>query len=204
MYVIMFFQLTSLAGSGGKMEMEQNFLNKKLKTITAYYGELILDGEEEEEEDEEGEIDYNDEPNKDVQNINDHNVVPEPAPQEEDAVKMENPDIKNEDKTDSNDNDTGIMDENGIVNKHEKHGTDLDLQMQKEDKLTMNVLEEDKTDNTDKIASNVSDHDDAVGPVVHETDSVQEEVRKEKQVMDVLIEEAGKHYHDVKMSENIC
>ncbi|KAH3729300.1 hypothetical protein DPMN_055268 [Dreissena polymorpha] len=41
-------QLTSLAGPGGKMEMEQNFLNKKLKTITAYYGELVLDGEEEE------------------------------------------------------------------------------------------------------------------------------------------------------------
>ncbi|KAH3698317.1 hypothetical protein DPMN_085836 [Dreissena polymorpha] len=39
-------QLTSLAGPGGKMEMEQNFLNKKLKTITAYYGELVLDGEE--------------------------------------------------------------------------------------------------------------------------------------------------------------
>ncbi|KAL4235705.1 Trimethylguanosine synthase [Mactra antiquata] len=41
-------QLTSMAGPGGKMEMEQNFLNKKLKTITAYYGELVLDGEEEE------------------------------------------------------------------------------------------------------------------------------------------------------------
>lgn len=39
-------QLTSLAGPGGKMEMEQNFLNKKLKTITAYYGELVLDEEE--------------------------------------------------------------------------------------------------------------------------------------------------------------
>ena len=44
-----YFQLTSLAGPGGKMEIEQNFLNKKLKTITAYYGELILDGMEEEE-----------------------------------------------------------------------------------------------------------------------------------------------------------
>ncbi|XP_053393968.1 trimethylguanosine synthase-like isoform X2 [Mercenaria mercenaria] len=43
-------QLTSIAGRGGKMEMEQNFLNKKLKTITAYYGELVLDGEEEEED----------------------------------------------------------------------------------------------------------------------------------------------------------
>ena len=48
--IILSFQLTSLAGPGGKMEMEQNFLNKKLKTITAYYGELILDGEEEDVE----------------------------------------------------------------------------------------------------------------------------------------------------------
>lgn len=32
------------------MEMEQNFLNKKLKTITAYYGELVLDGEEDTED----------------------------------------------------------------------------------------------------------------------------------------------------------
>ncbi|CAN0267436.1 unnamed protein product [Lampetra planeri] len=36
-------QLTSLAGSGGKVEIEQNFLNIKLKTITAYFGELIED-----------------------------------------------------------------------------------------------------------------------------------------------------------------
>nr|XP_032836825.1 trimethylguanosine synthase isoform X1 [Petromyzon marinus]XP_032836833.1 trimethylguanosine synthase isoform X1 [Petromyzon marinus] len=36
-------QLTSLAGSGGKVEIEQNFLNSKLKTITAYFGELIED-----------------------------------------------------------------------------------------------------------------------------------------------------------------
>ena len=34
-------QLSSLAGPGGKMEIEQNFVNKKLKTITAYYGELV-------------------------------------------------------------------------------------------------------------------------------------------------------------------
>ena len=34
-------QLVSLAGPGGKVEVEQNFLNKKLKTITAYYGDLI-------------------------------------------------------------------------------------------------------------------------------------------------------------------
>jgi len=34
-------QLSSLAGPGGKMEVEQNFVNKKLKTITAYYGELV-------------------------------------------------------------------------------------------------------------------------------------------------------------------
>lgn len=36
-------QLSSLAGPGGKMEIEQNFVNKKLKTITAYYGELVQD-----------------------------------------------------------------------------------------------------------------------------------------------------------------
>ncbi|XP_032236042.2 uncharacterized protein LOC116617421 isoform X2 [Nematostella vectensis] len=34
-------QLTSLAGPAGKVEIEQNFVNKKLKTVTAYYGELI-------------------------------------------------------------------------------------------------------------------------------------------------------------------
>ena len=36
-------QLSALAGPGGKMEIEQNFVNKKLKTITAYYGELVED-----------------------------------------------------------------------------------------------------------------------------------------------------------------
>ncbi len=35
------FQLVSLAGPGGKVEVEQNLLNKKLKTITAYYGDLV-------------------------------------------------------------------------------------------------------------------------------------------------------------------
>ncbi|XP_022089690.1 trimethylguanosine synthase-like isoform X1 [Acanthaster planci] len=34
-------QLASLAGPGGRMEIEQNFLNKKIKTVTAYYGELV-------------------------------------------------------------------------------------------------------------------------------------------------------------------
>ncbi|CAH1772304.1 unnamed protein product [Owenia fusiformis] len=34
-------QLSSLAGPGGKVEIEQNLLNQKLKTITAYYGDLI-------------------------------------------------------------------------------------------------------------------------------------------------------------------
>ncbi|GAV03334.1 hypothetical protein RvY_13775 [Ramazzottius varieornatus] len=34
-------QLASLAGPGGKMELEQNFLNKKLKTIVAYFGDLV-------------------------------------------------------------------------------------------------------------------------------------------------------------------
>ncbi|XP_078670961.1 uncharacterized protein LOC144911057 isoform X2 [Branchiostoma floridae x Branchiostoma belcheri] len=36
-------QLVSLAGPGGKVEVEQNFLNRKLKTVTAYYGELVDD-----------------------------------------------------------------------------------------------------------------------------------------------------------------
>ncbi|XP_060761608.1 trimethylguanosine synthase isoform X3 [Neoarius graeffei] len=34
-------QVASLAGPGGKVEVEQNFLNNKLKTITAYFGSLI-------------------------------------------------------------------------------------------------------------------------------------------------------------------
>ncbi|KAL2308380.1 hypothetical protein Nmel_001415 [Mimus melanotis] len=34
-------QVASLAGPGGKVEIEQNFLNNKLKTITAYFGDLI-------------------------------------------------------------------------------------------------------------------------------------------------------------------
>ncbi|XP_039610453.1 trimethylguanosine synthase isoform X1 [Polypterus senegalus] len=34
-------QIASLAGPGGKVEIEQNFLNTKLKTITAYFGNLI-------------------------------------------------------------------------------------------------------------------------------------------------------------------
>ncbi|XP_064626164.1 trimethylguanosine synthase-like [Lineus longissimus] len=37
-------QLTKLAGPGGKVEIEQNIVNTKLKTITAYYGDLIDDG----------------------------------------------------------------------------------------------------------------------------------------------------------------
>lgn len=34
-------QLMRLAGRGGQVEIEQNFLNKKLVAVTAYYGELI-------------------------------------------------------------------------------------------------------------------------------------------------------------------
>ncbi|XP_004602585.2 trimethylguanosine synthase [Sorex araneus] len=34
-------QVASLAGLGGQVEIEQNFLNNKLKTITAYFGGLI-------------------------------------------------------------------------------------------------------------------------------------------------------------------
>ena len=36
-------QLTSLPDVGGKVEVEQNILNGKVKTITAYFGELIKD-----------------------------------------------------------------------------------------------------------------------------------------------------------------
>lgn len=39
-----FPQLVRLAGEGNKVEIEQNLLNTKLKTITAYYGELIAGG----------------------------------------------------------------------------------------------------------------------------------------------------------------
>lgn len=38
-----------MAGPGGNVEIEQNLLNNKLKTITAYYGELVLEGEHVEE-----------------------------------------------------------------------------------------------------------------------------------------------------------
>ncbi|EDV23460.1 uncharacterized protein TRIADDRAFT_58107 [Trichoplax adhaerens] len=34
-------QLTQLAGIGGKVEIEQNIINGKVKTVTAYYGDLI-------------------------------------------------------------------------------------------------------------------------------------------------------------------
>ena len=34
-------QLVSCSGQGNKVEIEQNFINKKLKTLTAYYGELV-------------------------------------------------------------------------------------------------------------------------------------------------------------------
>ncbi|XP_037132376.1 trimethylguanosine synthase isoform X2 [Syngnathus acus] len=34
-------QIVSLAGPGGKVEVEQNILNNKLKTLTAYFGSLI-------------------------------------------------------------------------------------------------------------------------------------------------------------------
>lgn len=38
-----------MAGPGGNVEIEQNLLNNKLKTITAYYGKLVLEGEHVEE-----------------------------------------------------------------------------------------------------------------------------------------------------------
>lgn len=34
-------QLTTLAGPGGSVEIEQSFLDRKLIALTAYYGELI-------------------------------------------------------------------------------------------------------------------------------------------------------------------
>ncbi|ESO02487.1 hypothetical protein HELRODRAFT_65292, partial [Helobdella robusta] len=34
-------QVSSLAGSGGSVEIEQNLLNGKIKTLTAYFGDLI-------------------------------------------------------------------------------------------------------------------------------------------------------------------
>jgi trimethylguanosine synthase len=34
-------QLTILAGPNGAVEIEQNFLDRKLIALTAYYGELI-------------------------------------------------------------------------------------------------------------------------------------------------------------------
>lgn len=37
-----FFQLISLAGKGGSCEIEHSLLNKKIKSITAYYGDLVL------------------------------------------------------------------------------------------------------------------------------------------------------------------
>ena len=38
------FQLAALAGPGGRVEVEQNLLNGRAKTITAYYGDLIGTG----------------------------------------------------------------------------------------------------------------------------------------------------------------
>lgn len=35
------FQLTSMAGEDGRVEVEQNVLRKKVKTISAYFGNLI-------------------------------------------------------------------------------------------------------------------------------------------------------------------
>lgn len=42
-------QIASLAGPGGQVEVEQNFLNNKLKTITAYFGNLIKSGSSDED-----------------------------------------------------------------------------------------------------------------------------------------------------------
>ena len=37
-------QISRLAGSDGKVEVEQNILNSKVKTVTAYFGDLIVEG----------------------------------------------------------------------------------------------------------------------------------------------------------------
>lgn len=36
-------QIAALASPGSKLEVEQNFVNNKLKTITAYFGDLVLE-----------------------------------------------------------------------------------------------------------------------------------------------------------------
>lgn len=40
-----YFQLALLAGPGGQVEIEQNFLDKKLVAVTAFFGEIIYDSE---------------------------------------------------------------------------------------------------------------------------------------------------------------
>ena len=39
------YQLATLAGVQGRVEVEKQFINKKLKTVTAYYGELCKSDE---------------------------------------------------------------------------------------------------------------------------------------------------------------
>ena len=39
--------MAELAGPEGKVEVEENMLNYKTQTITAYYGNLIIDQEDE-------------------------------------------------------------------------------------------------------------------------------------------------------------
>lgn len=41
LFFIVLLQLVMLAGPGGQVEIEQNFLDKRLVAVTAYYGELI-------------------------------------------------------------------------------------------------------------------------------------------------------------------
>lgn len=45
-----FLQLAYLAGVGGEVEIEQDVLNNKLKTLTAYYGNFFHHEEENNEE----------------------------------------------------------------------------------------------------------------------------------------------------------
>jgi hypothetical protein len=66
-------QLALLAGQGNLCEVEQNYLQSHLKSLTAYYGELVdpalelNTAEEEEEEDEEEEDEGEDEEAEDVE-----------------------------------------------------------------------------------------------------------------------------------------
>jgi 16S rRNA G966 N2-methylase RsmD len=66
-------QLISLAGPGGQVEVEQNLLNSKVKTVTAYYGDLIKYNESPEDQ-EEADQDAPEEKEVENEDIDDDNV----------------------------------------------------------------------------------------------------------------------------------